>query len=172
MIVETGAGLRRAEALKTAFDRSFAVPEAPAAEPTAEFLMIHVGGDPHLLRLEDVSELQADRRIERIPSSVADFAGLARFRSALLPVYDLAALLGYPRPAASRWTVVAAAAPLALRFEHFVGHCRLPIAQVSEAGTARRHVNAVAAAGTEIRPVICIASLANAIMQRRAGTTA
>ena len=45
----------------------------------------------------------------------------------MIPVYDLAALLGHPLPERPRWLVLATGAPpLALAFHQLDGHLRVP----------------------------------------------
>jgi purine-binding chemotaxis protein CheW len=51
--------------------------------------------------------------------------GIAGFRGAMLPVYDLHVLLGHPPAQTPRWLVIAAAAPVALAFEAFAGQLRI-----------------------------------------------
>ena len=49
----------------------------------------------------------------------------------IVPVYDLAALLGHPVPERPRWLVLAAGAPpLALAFHELDGHVRVPAASI------------------------------------------
>jgi purine-binding chemotaxis protein CheW len=112
----------RAQAMRQAFDASFAQPAQGRADAVEALLAITVGGDPYVLRLAEIAGLHASRAITTLPSPVPELAGLVGLRSALVPVYDLAALLGYPRAAAPRWLVVLAAAPVALAFEGFAGY--------------------------------------------------
>lgn len=162
------AGAPRADTLRTAFDRSFAAAGEIAAPVTADFLTIRVGGDAHLLRLEDIGALHADRTVTRMPSHVPEFAGLARFRGRLLPVYDLAALLGYPKARTMRWTVVATQAPVAFAFETFEGHCRRLSAAPGPADAKRERAHQIRTEQLPIQPLpmIEIASLAQIIARR------
>ena len=53
--------------------------------------------------------------------------GVAGFSGQIVPVYDLAALLGHPVPDRPRWLVLAGGAPpLALAFHELDGHLRVP----------------------------------------------
>ena len=120
--------LRGAEELRRAFDRSFAEPPAPPAPPLEELLAIGLGDAPFALRLRDIAGLHADRAITAVPSPLPELLGIARFRSALVPVYDLRALLDQGRAEKNpRWTALVAAGPhlVGLAFERFDGHLRV-----------------------------------------------
>ena len=84
----------RVTELRDAFDRSFA--QAPSTEAAAveNLLAIRVGAHPYALRMAEVSGLFADKKVTRLPSPVPEFSGIAGFRGVVLPVYDLAMLLG------------------------------------------------------------------------------
>jgi purine-binding chemotaxis protein CheW len=53
------------------------------------------------------------------PRGSCRIGGIAGFRGAVLPVYDLPCLLGVPAASDLRWLVIAKAAPIALAFERF-----------------------------------------------------
>ena len=84
----------RVTELRDAFDRSFA--QAPSTEAAAveNLLAIRVGAHPYALRMAEVSGLFADKKVTRLPSPVSELSGIAGLRGAVLPVYDLAMLLG------------------------------------------------------------------------------
>jgi len=113
-----------AAALRRAFQRSFAEPVEAGAEVVEDYLAIRLGGDPHALRLADVACIAPWRPLARYPSPAAGWLGLAGVDGAVLPVYDLAQLMGYARGPALRWMVTAKAA-VALAFEAFEGQFRL-----------------------------------------------
>ncbi len=160
--------------LRQAFDRSFAAAPLAAEVAMASFLAVGVGGDAYAIDLADVSGLFADKAITRLPSAAPGFLGLAGFRGAMVPVYDLGVLLGYPAQEAPRWLVLAAAQPVALAFGAFEQHLRLPRALiVQDQGTehARRHIRAVLRAADSARPIVDLASVLQAVRQRaRPGT--
>jgi purine-binding chemotaxis protein CheW len=155
--------------LREAFDRSFA--QAPSREVAAveNLLAIRVGADPYVLRMTEVAGLFADKKVTRLPSPVSELSGIAGFRGAVLPVYDLAMLLGYPRAASPRWLVVIAVTPVALAFEEFDGYVTTreeAIAPEPQAGARGRHVREVVRAGELVRPVISLASVLEWIRHR------
>lgn len=159
----------RVTELREAFDRSFA--QAPSTEAAAveNLLAIRVGPDPYVLRMNEVAGLFADKKVTRLPSPVSELSGIAGFRGAVLPVYDLATLLGYPRPASPRWLVVIAITPVALAFEEFDGyvtHREEAIAQEPQLGARGGHVREVVQAGGLVRPVISLVSVLEWIRHR------
>jgi purine-binding chemotaxis protein CheW len=100
-------------------------------------LAIRVGADPYALRLSEIVGLHADVKIVPVPSPVAQLLGIVGLRGMMAPVYDLAALLGYPPAASPRWMVLAGASQsMGLAFDAF------------EAQTAKAKAQVVARAGS------------------------
>lgn len=127
----------RASALRATFDRSFAAPRNGDTIEEEGFLAIQLGEDAYALRIAEIAGFHADKTITPLPSRIAELRGIAGFRGAMLPVYDLAALLGHPSPDRTRWMVIVAGAPVALAFDVFGGHFRFPRSRVaSHAGSA------------------------------------
>jgi chemotaxis signal transduction protein len=116
----------RAEELRVAFDRAFAAPQRVETKIREELLAIRLGPQPCALRLSEIAGLFADKKITPIPGGHAALLGIAGFRGAILPVYDLQILLRYPSDGRSRWLVIAAAAPVALAFDAFERQLRVP----------------------------------------------
>lgn len=116
----------RAGELRQAFDRAFTEAARPAAVQTDDLLALRVGPDPYALRLSEIAGLYADRAVTRVPGGAAALLGFAGFRGAIAPVYDLHLLLGQASAKAPRWLVMAQAVPVALAFEAFEGHLRVP----------------------------------------------
>jgi chemotaxis signal transduction protein len=112
--------------LRSAFDHGFAAALRGDAAVKQDLLAIGVGGEPCALRLSEIAGLFADRKIVAVPGSHAALLGIAGFRGALVPVYSLGAALGHSGMQACRWLVIAAAAPVALAFDAFEGHVRVP----------------------------------------------
>jgi chemotaxis signal transduction protein len=126
-MTETLSGLaERVVELRSAFDRGFAVPPRADAAAKQDLLAIRVGAEPCAVRLSEVSGLFVDRWITRIPATEAALIGIAGFRGAIVPVYSLSAVLGHSGTQPTRWLVIAAAAAVALAFDSFEGHMRVP----------------------------------------------
>ena len=159
----------RAAALRQAFDAGFA--RAPVAHTRAAYdlLALTIGGDAYAIDMREVASLAVDRPITPLPTAVPELSGLAGLRGRMVPVYDLALLLGYPRPAATRWLAIAAGAPLALAFERFDGYVRCPAGEMTfEAadGLRGRHVRTIARAADWARPMVALRAVLETIRQR------
>jgi chemotaxis signal transduction protein len=122
--------MSRADELREAFDRGFA--EAPAGERAAalELLRIELAGEPHAIALADITSIHVDSRITSVPATDAALIGVIAVRGAIVPVYDLRALLGLATTRAARWVVIAKG--LAFAFDAFVGH--VAVAELSVRG--------------------------------------
>ncbi|BCJ56539.1 hypothetical protein Asp14428_80140 [Actinoplanes sp. NBRC 14428] len=123
----------RLAGLREEFDRSFAEPARRHDVEYAELLAVHAGGRPYALRLSQASGLHSDRPVTPLPGPQPALLGVAGFGGAIVPVYDLAALLGHALPERPRWLVLAAGAPpLALAFHGLDGHVRVPATDIVE----------------------------------------
>jgi len=160
-----------ARQLREQFDRSFALAPTLPAAGSVKLLTIRSGGERYAIRLADVRGLYADRRILALPGPMPELLGVTSFRGQIVPVYQLAALLGHPAGAAPRWLVlVQASAPLAFAFEAFEAHICASAAQLiaSADGDGRaRPCDAVHTDGGAL-PVLAIGELVAQIEQRAA----
>ncbi|HEU4583990.1 MAG TPA: chemotaxis protein CheW [Polyangiaceae bacterium] len=163
-----GDVLGRAAELARAFDAGFARPPEPRAQELIDVLAIRLGNAPHALRLAQVAGLYAQRPIAALPSAVPELLGLVSLRAAIVPVYDLASLLGRPAQQAPRWLVLAAAAPVALAFDTLDGYRRLaPEAIVTgpaQAGAERGPE--LARVEEELRPMVDLRAVLDRIAAR------
>jgi purine-binding chemotaxis protein CheW len=156
--------------LRREFDEAFATPAAVETAPRADVLAVIVAGDPYALRVRDITSLSAWRPIVPLPSSRTDLLGLVGLRGAIVPVYSLALVLGYPAAGeSSRWLVTCGRPPtLAFAFEEFQGYRRVPPTAISRAepGDARgRHIDELLADGPLIRGVVNLASAVRALTE-------
>ncbi|HVZ35291.1 MAG TPA: chemotaxis protein CheW [Polyangiaceae bacterium] len=117
---ETAAELARA------FDAAFM--QAPVSEDESweDVLAIQIGSHAHALRLSQIRGLYARRAIVPVPGPLRELLGLMSVRSAIVPVYDLAALLGLTNESEPRWTALATDLPIALGFSGLEGLRRVP----------------------------------------------
>lgn len=122
--------MSRADELRAAFDRGFA--EAPAGDKRAalELLRIELAGEPHAIALADISSIHVDPKITAVPATAPELIGVIAVRGAIVPVYDLRALLGLATTRAARWIVIAHGAAFA--FDAFLGH--LAVAELTVRG--------------------------------------
>jgi hypothetical protein len=165
----TGGGatmLERLAELRSSFDRTFALPPLELEDGFVDLLDLRVGGDAYAVRLADVCALVVDRPPTRLPGAVPELLGVVGVRGAVVPAFDLAALLGGPRAERPpRWLLVAADTPvLGLAVEHLDGHLR-----VRHDGPAQKSTGFVGdllptPAGP--RPVIDMAAVRAAVVAR------
>ena len=156
-----------ADALRRAFDHSFAQARSAERPEYESILAIRIAGHPYAVPLSDIASLQVDRRIVAFPSHIPYFLGLIGLRGVMVPVYDLRALLGYTVVPDPRWLLLVRAPELVgLGFDLFEAHLRIEPGQRAatqpEALTAK-HVSGLVRTPDATRPLIHIASLLQAI---------
>ena len=160
----------RAGELRRDFDAGFADPIRVDAIAKQELLAIRIAGAPYAIRLSEISGLFADKKVTRVPGGHAALRGIAGFRGALIPVYDLARLLGQPDAEAPRWLVIAAAAPVALAFQQFEGQLRAApdeiLPQAGRADTAA-YARDVVRTADFVGPIMHVPSVLDAIKASR-----
>ncbi len=163
--------LERSQALREAFDRSFALPAVTARASTLDYLALRVGAEPWAVALSEVASVHADRSIVQVPGRLPALLGLVALRGEVHAVHDLSALIGGPRSAPGRWLLVPARrAGLALAFTELEGTRRVaPDEVVNEAaeraGGAGALVRGAIQDGELLRPVIHLASVIEAVEQ-------
>jgi purine-binding chemotaxis protein CheW len=118
----------RLNALRAAFDAQFAEAPAAEAEPGEALVGIRVGGEHAAFRLSDLAGLQPTPRLMWVPGGPPAWRGLAGIRGKLVPVYDLAALLGLGSGAeAASWLALGRHEPAcAFAFQAVEGLLRIP----------------------------------------------
>jgi chemotaxis signal transduction protein len=161
----------RAADLRAAFDRGFAEAPAAGAAPYVDLLRVRIGGEPYALVLAEIASFHADLRVVPLPSPAPELLGVAAVRTAVVPVYDLRAVLaatgGTGPGAAPRWLVVLRGAPpLALAFDGFDGHARSDAGALPPASDAPIRGVLALAPSAELHQVIHLASI-RSILQRR-----
>jgi purine-binding chemotaxis protein CheW len=152
--------LGMAAELRQSFDRSFAARPAVQAAQEEDLLAIRLGAGRYALRLPEIAGLASKKKIVRVPSRVPELLGVAGFRGAVMPVYDLSAILEARAGDAPHWFAVAAARPVVLAFTTFEGHLRVPRAAMTprDGGQGRRDDAVVNTDGC-VRTVIDVASI-------------
>ncbi|GAA4938210.1 chemotaxis protein CheW [Actinoplanes utahensis] len=118
----------RVARLREDFDRSFAEPARVSGGESIELLAVRAGGRPYALKLTQAAGVHPDRPVTALPTTVRPLLGVAGFAGIVVPVYDLAALLGHPIPDRPRWLLLTAGTPpLALAFHGLDRHLRVPV---------------------------------------------
>jgi purine-binding chemotaxis protein CheW len=156
----------RLSALREDFDRSFAEPARRHDTEHAELLAIRAGDRPYAVRLSQTSGLFPERPVTALPGPVGALLGVAGFGGAIVPVYDLAALLGHPVPERPAWLVLATGSPpLALAFHRLDGHVRVPAGAIvtEAAGRPGGCLSGMAAVGGGTRPIVDLSAARAAV---------
>lgn len=156
---------QRASALRREFDRSFTSPPPAGGTAHEDMLAIRCGGRSVALRLKEIAGLFVDKKITTVPGAIAALSGLAGFRGAIVPVYDLQALAAQTAAQAWRWLFVAAAAPVAFSFEAFEGQLRVAPDAIApqDADEAQAFTRAFVRGGDMLRPIIHLPSVLDAL---------
>ena len=155
-----------AAALREAFDASFARAVEGAAAPVEHMLAVRIATDPYVLRLSEIAGLHVDLDVVSLPSAVRELRGIASLRNGIVPVYDLAQLLGYAGGAPARWLVLAGRRhKLGLAFDRFEAYLGVTSEQLSASRGARgrRHIAGVVRDGDLARPIVHVSSVLEAI---------
>jgi purine-binding chemotaxis protein CheW len=158
-----------AATLRKAFDTSFADVPRPEAGQRENLLAIRVGGNPFALRLEELAGLSTGWKIAALPTPVSGLLGIAGFRGALVPVYDLRNLFGYPAQEAPHWlALVGEEALTALAFDGFDGYLRVLPETVTRHGGEHSAalLKGLVQVGDMARPIVHLPSVIDTLKQR------
>jgi chemotaxis signal transduction protein len=121
-----------AATLKAEFDRSFAAPAGGLDDRGLDFLALGFGNQRWAVALAEVAELHQERKIVPLPTGIPELLGLAAFRGALAPVWDLGQLLGQPKVERHEGLLLVRSPTLvALAFERFEAHLRIDRDRIS-----------------------------------------
>lgn len=164
---DSGAVADRIAELRDDFDRSFAQPARRHDVEHAELLAIGAGGRPYAMRLTQTAGLFPDRPVTALPGPLSALLGVAGFSGSIVPVYDLAALLGHAVADRPRWLVLAAGSPpLALAFHELHGHVQVPADSIiSEGFGARDSLRGMVPLPGGTRPIVDVAAARAAVHQ-------
>jgi len=170
-----GSESSRAVQMRLEFDQAFARPQAPETPHLENLLAIRLGPKPYALRLSEIAGLFADRSVTALPGDMPALLGIAGLRGTIVPVYDLAALLGHGGTVGGhRWlalaAVAASGASVGVAFPTLDGHLRIPfddiVAHDGTAADARQYVRHFARIGQAARPIVDLAAVLDAIRRQ------
>jgi chemotaxis signal transduction protein len=153
-----------ADDLRSRFDHEFALPIAAKATDELDLLAIRIDGDPHAIRLAEITGVFTDQPIAPAPSTAPSFIGLTGVRTSIVPVFDLAVLLGYPRATRPRWLVVAE--QLGFAFDTFEGHVRVPATAFARHTDVKPHTIEVVRIGEQTRSVVQLATVVEVVAKK------
>jgi chemotaxis signal transduction protein len=165
----SGAGTQspcRAADLRRAFDDGFAAPRRGRFEGTEDLITFEIFGDGYAVPVGAVTGIAELQRLVHVPSRSPYLLGLAAVRGTLVPVYDLAGLLGYPQRGdhARRMVLCGSEERLALALGNFSGHASFPkTGHLDAVRDGRVHIARVVVIGGVVRAVIDVASIVAAI---------
>jgi purine-binding chemotaxis protein CheW len=129
MTSENTSGFERHLAeLRRAFDETFALPPPQRPQAQIEFVLVVAGGERYAIRMSELAGLEVNRKIVPLPGGPRGLLGLSAVQGQLIPVFELAALLGAgARGGAPRWLALHRSQELiGLAFDEFQGSRRLP----------------------------------------------
>lgn len=156
--------------LRDLFDRAFAAPRPAEAGDPEVLIAIRLAGEALALKARHIAGLAARKRIVPLPGRVPELLGVAAIRGALVPVYSLAAFLGFPaRSSDLQWLALANRdAPIALAFEELEGRVDVPRASLyaGETHPAGKYTRELAQVWSCARPVVDVLEILKAIQQR------
>lgn len=157
------------QALRHAFDESFARPVAEGGAALIPVLTVTVAGKPIVLRLDDLRGVHHRRRIVPVRGAFADLLGLSGLNGEIVPVYDSAHLLGLG--SGSRhwqwWVLARHPEPVAFAFERLESYAALPTAQFTRAQDGgEAFVDAYLPRPHGLVPVIDVKRLVGSIQDR------
>jgi hypothetical protein len=152
--ISAAAAARLAD-LRQDFDQVFAAPVADQAQEQESLIALQIEGDLYGLSVREITGVAVAGKMVPLPSRSRGLLGLTGIRGAVLPVYSLAVLLGYPKAGESvRW----------LALGEFEGYVRVPkTALHAHDREARKHVHRFAQAGEVVRAIISVASVVSSL---------
>jgi len=167
MTTEITSGSKSVAELRREFDNTFAAPPAGPVEGRESLITLRVAGEALAVRTLHVTGVAKLRRILPVPTHVPGLLGITAIRGTLLPVYDLATLLGFPAAAREGcWLMLAGAeTPVGLLFDEFESQVEIERACLLESEGSRRleHLRLVARIGAAHRAVIDIPGIVEEI---------
>ena len=169
-MIQPDLSLGRAAELRRAFDGMFAAPAVRPTEGIERFLAIRIAKNKYALRLGEIAGLAPARKLVPLPSAMPAMLGLAGVRGNLVPVYDLATLIGNESEENSRWLVICGGTHVAaLAFAELDGYMELPsfaLHSIGQEEGARQHIRQMLSVSDGARGVIGIPSLLETIKER------
>ena len=154
------------ERLRREFDQSFALPYTGEASEYDDYLLIRAGERAYALVARDVGEVAVEVPITPLPARTPGFLGLAGRRGKLVPVFDLAFLVGGVAGEGRRWLALSTSnEPVGFAFAALEGQLRQArsalLASARDAGFVR---GALEADG--LRPIVDCARIVRELQEK------
>ena len=84
------------DALRTAFDRAFTLPERPERPPSSAYVCMRVAARRFAVRADESLGGRTDVPVTRVPSTNPLLLGVANLHGSVMPVCDLRQIVGEP----------------------------------------------------------------------------
>jgi purine-binding chemotaxis protein CheW len=153
--------------MRRTFDQAFASASAAATEMVERLLLVQVGAKPFVIRNGDISGLAKAKRIVPAPSRHPELVGIAGIRGVLIPVFNLAKLVGLEaRSEELHWlALVTGEQSIALAFDEFEGQADVAHEAIySQQNAAEsKHNRLLAHVGSSVRPVVDVPGIFESI---------
>jgi chemotaxis signal transduction protein len=158
-----------AQALRSEFDRSFALPLDERTGDQLNFVAIRVADRAYAVASSELGGITLGRRATPFPSPDPALAGCVGVRGALVAVFDLGVLVGArTSPVPSRWLALSARdTALALAFDELEGYRSVPRAALRTLEV--RHeafVEQALASDDGLRSVVSVAKILEGLTER------
>ncbi len=174
MSKEMTSQLVRLVELRHAFDRTFQLPYQLATKSVEPMIAFRTAGVALAVRVQHITRVIKRGVILPVPSIVPELLGVAAVRGLLVPVFNLAALLGLPPSGEPQWfLLVNRETPVAFAFDGLEGRVEVEQAHlyVDETSSQCKHIHQLAEVGSTVRAVIDIRGLMEEIGQCAGLTT-
>jgi purine-binding chemotaxis protein CheW len=155
----------RAAELRRAFDATFAA-RPPEAVPSVELLAIGVGGEQLALRVSEMASIHRAGRVQPLPGAPPEMLGLSGIRGRVVPVYDLAGLVGRPSGRAAVWLVLTGTPVVALAFDQLDAQHRVAERDIVPATTHERFVRSVTSIDGTTRAILDLRAVWEEVRRR------
>ena len=156
--------MTRLDELRLAFDESFALPPPCTEDDLVDLLAVTADAERLAVPLTEMAGLATDRAITPLAGSPPDLLGVAGLRGHLIPVYDLAHVLGKGQTRERRWIVLAAGSPaFAVAVDRVDGHLR--VSRDAIAAPEQETTHAMVYTGDGPRPVVDLAAVRKKIQE-------
>lgn len=158
--------------LRSAFDLTYATPlPSLEAEHAESLLAIRLAAEPYAIRVSEIAGLARNRKVVALPSAIPELLGLAGIRGEIVPIYSLAAFLGYKQEAslASWLALYGTQEPIGMAFSDFEGYVKVPSAEVYAANQnhrTREHTQGLVRADGVVRAIINLSSIEETLRRR------
>lgn len=163
---EIAPQLDRLTELRRTFDLTFQLPYQLTAKSVEPMIAFRTAGVALAVRVQHITGVIKRGVILPVPSIVPELLGVAVVHGVLVPVFSLAALLGFPPTGEPQWFMLTnRETPAAFAFDGLEGRVEVERAHVyaDETFSPSKHTHQLAEVGSVIRAVIDVSGLIESI---------